>query len=257
MPESGMELRDLLSDAEFSQRQKVDRQLDREIEAVRRLGRVFATKPDLILQELVDIAVEFCGADSAGISLEEAGPTRQFRWVAIAGSFSGFLNGTTPRFFSPCGTTIDRKAPQLYRVTKPYYDYLGIEALAITDGILIPWIVEETRGTIWCVSHRSREAFDLGDYRLLSSLADFASLVLRHQSTDKIHRKEEQQRAYALIINELAHRINNPLQSLANTLYLAGNNAQDPVHLQQAAEELNHLSLLIREYLRLTQPQRV
>jgi hypothetical protein len=257
LPESGMELHDLLNDVEFSQRKKGDRQLDREILAIRRLGRAFATNPDDILQELVDIAVEFCGANSAGISLEETAGTQQFRWVAIAGSFSHFLNGTTPRFFSPCGTAIDRNAPQLYRVTKPYYDYLGIEALPITDGILIPWIVDETRGTIWCVSHRSREAFDLGDYRLLSCLADFASLVLRYQSTDKVHRQEEQQRAYAVIVNELAHRINNPLQSLENALYLATNDAQDPTHLQQATEQLNHLSLLVKEYLRLIQVQNV
>ena len=257
LPESGMELRDLLGDAEFSQRQKGDRQLNREIAAVRRLGRVFATNPQAILQELVDIAVEFCGADSAGISLEETAATRQFRWVAISGSFAHFLNGTTPRFFSPCGTTLDRKAPQLYRVTKPYYDYLGIEALPITDGILIPWVVEATRGTIWCVSHRSREAFDLGDYHLLSCLADFASLVLRHQSADLILRQGERQAAYAMIVNELAHRINNPLQGLTNTLYLATNERQDPrPHLQQAVEELNRLSSLVKEYLRLSQMQR-
>jgi hypothetical protein len=92
--------------------------------------------------------------------------------------------------------------------------YPNVDNIDRTWGKLIPWVVEETRGTIWCVSHRSREAFDLGDYGLLSCLADFASLVLRHQSADLTLRQGERQAAYAVIVNELAHRINNPLQGL-------------------------------------------
>ena len=100
------------------------RNVNREADAYRTLAQVFADSPDVILQKLVETATSFCGADSAGISLEQTADSgeRVFRWVAISGSFAGFLGGTTPRFFSPCGTTLDSARPQLYRVTKTYYD---------------------------------------------------------------------------------------------------------------------------------------
>jgi DNA-binding CsgD family transcriptional regulator len=182
-PDSGMELRDLLADSEFPLRKKRMRQESRTAEAYRTVARVFADNPDIILQHLVDAATAFCGADSAGISLEEDNQNkeeRKFRWIAISGTFASFLGGTTPRFFSPCGTTLDSGRAQLYRVGKTYYDYLGIKADPITDGILIPWQAGEVRGTIWAVSHRSREAFDIEDFKLIEGLADFASIAVEN-----------------------------------------------------------------------------
>ncbi len=187
-PEPGMELRDLLLDPEFPRRKKRRREPVSEGDALRHLARVFADSPELILQSLVDLVVETCGADSSGISLEEKSETGEprFRWAAVAGSFEAFLNGTTPRFFSPCGKCLDTGRAQLYRVTKPYYDYLGITAEPITDGLLIPWVNEEMRGTLWAVAHEREEAFDLIDYKLLNSLADFASMAVRHGFQEKI-----------------------------------------------------------------------
>ena len=182
-PEPGMELRDLLADAEFPLRKKRAPRGSCTADAYRTMARVFADNPDVILQNLVDVATTFCGADSAGISLEEGDDKeeRKFRWIAISGSFASFVGGTTPRFFSPCGTTLDRGRVQLYRVGKPYYDYLGIKADPITDGILIPWQAGEVRGTVWVVSHRYREAFDIEDFKLIEGLADFASIAVENR----------------------------------------------------------------------------
>lgn len=192
--ESGMDLRDLLTDPEFPLRKKRQRQeLDTVVEAYRNMARVFANNPDVILKSLVEAATTFCGADSAGISLEEGDKDgqRRFRWIAISGSFAPFLGGTTPRFFSPCGTTLDRGRVQLYRVGKPYYDYLGIKADPITDGILMPWRAGEIRGTIWVVSHRHREAFDLADLKLIDGLADFATIAVENRFHQRTSRKRE------------------------------------------------------------------
>jgi signal transduction histidine kinase len=176
-----MELHDLLSDREFLDREDASHRAKRRFEALQTLARVFTDSPQVVLQRLVDIAVEFCGADSAGISLEEpdehGNPT--FRWVAISGTFSQYLNGRTPRFFSPCGTCLSTGRPQHYRVTKPYYDFLGVVAEPITDGMLIPWTSDQNRGTIWAISHGSRETFTPEDYRLLNALADFAGISVR------------------------------------------------------------------------------
>jgi hypothetical protein len=252
-----MELRDLLHDEHFPHRKKSPADPDRESVALRRLARTFAGNPELVLQELVDLAVQFCGADSAGISLEESNETPEwrFRWVAVAGSFEKYLYGTTPRHYSPCGTCLDSGRPQLYRVTKPYYDYLGVVAEPITDGILIPWMSDDLRGTLWAVAHHSDEAFDLDDYNLLNGLADFASIAIRHRRQDKVLRQKEREAASAAKAHELAHHINNPLQSLTNTIYLAQRGGADAVaHMEQAARDLSSLSELVKRILTLTNP---
>lgn len=249
---SGMELRDLLSDTDFLRRLRSPHRSDQRFEALQGLARVFAESPTVLLQKLVDSAVEFCGADSAGVSLEEpdeAGQLR-FRWIVIAGSFAQYLNGVTPRFFSPCGTCLDRGRPQLYRVTQPYYDFLGVTADPITDGMLIPWMSDRTRGTLWAVAHHSDKAFDLDDYKLLNTLADFASIAVRHHRQVEELRNQARLKASAAMANHLAHQINNPLQSLTNALYLAGQDEkQSQSYLKQASSELNRLSALVRALL--------
>jgi signal transduction histidine kinase len=197
-----MELHDLLSDREFLDRTDAPTRAEKRFEALQTLAHVFTDDPRVVLQKLVDIAVEFCGADSAGISLEEAdeqgNPT--FRWVAISGTFSQYLNGRTPRFFSPCGTCLSTGRPQHYRVTKPYYDFLGVVAEPITDGMLIPWRSDQNKGTVWAISHGSPQTFNAEDYKLLAALADFAGISVRltereqlvQQSHDKLESQVEQ-----------------------------------------------------------------
>ncbi len=247
-----MHLRDLLLDRQFPTRRRTPRRATHYIEAVSRLAQVFVENPEQVLGELVEIAVRFCGADSAGISLEEenTGGERRFRWVAIAGSFAQYVNGTTPRFFSPCGTCLDTQRPQLYRVTQPWYDFMGVTADEITDGMLIPWSSGELRGTIWAVAHHSHEAFDLEDYRLLNTLASFAAMALRHQKQQQILKEGEWQAASAARASDLAHLLNNPLQALANTLFLAQQGGPNTdLHIRQAAQEIAVLSDLVNKLL--------
>jgi signal transduction histidine kinase len=202
LKDPGMELHDLLLDREFLDRSDASNRAEKRFEALQTLARVFTESPQVVLQRLVDIAVEFCGADSAGISLEE--PDEQgkptFRWVAISGTFAQYLGGRTPRFFSPCGTCLSAGRPQRYRVTKPYYDFLGVVAEPITDGMLIPWTSDQHRGTIWAISHGSPETFNSEDYKLLNALADFAGISVRltdreqllQQSRDALESQVEQ-----------------------------------------------------------------
>jgi hypothetical protein len=252
--ETGMELRDLLSDCEFLARTGKKRDLQQPFDALRRVTEVFATHPENVLQELVNEAMICCGADSAGISLEEpdneGNPT--FRWVAVSGSFSQYVEGRTPRFFSPCGTCLDSERPHLYRVTKPYYDFLGVTAEPITDGILIPWKGDGFSGTIWAVSHTSEEAFERRDYELLKSLSDYVAAIIRQQKVDEVARLAGQAEASANRAHELAHQINNPLQSLTNTLFLASQGGPNaPAYVKVAVTELASLSELVRRLLAL------
>jgi GAF domain-containing protein len=256
--ENGMELRDLLSDRAFLSRAGKKRDFQQPFDALRRVTEVFATRPEDVLQELVDVAMTCCGADSAGISLEEPDgegkPT--FRWVAIAGSFSPYLEGRTPRFFSPCGTCLDSGKPHLYRVTKPYYDFLGVTAEPIIDGMLIPWEADQMRGTIWAVSHTSEEAFERPDYELLKSLSDYVAIIIRQQELDEKARQAAKAEASANRAHKLAHQINNPLQSLTNTMFLASQKGPDAdAYMQAALAELAALSQRVRRLLALQYPE--
>jgi hypothetical protein len=61
-----MQVVDLRSDDEFMTRQIRPRALATEISGIRRLADVFAQRSERILQELVEVSVDMCGADSAG-----------------------------------------------------------------------------------------------------------------------------------------------------------------------------------------------
>ncbi len=252
-----MELRDLLSDRAFLSRTGKRRDLQQPLDALRRITQVFATHPEDVLQELVNVAMTCCGADSAGISLEEPDQSGKptFRWVAVAGSFSQYTEARTPRFFSPCGTCLDSGRPHLYRVTKPYYDFLGIIAKPITDGMLIPWEADQMRGTIWAVSHTSALAFERADYELLKSLSDYVAVIIRQQRADEKARQAAKAEASLERAHKMAHQINNPLQSLTNTLFLASQGGPaTQSYIQSALVELASLSDRVRRLLALRYP---
>ncbi len=176
-------MHDLIESFEFAERQPKDNFDQRKQVALEKVGEKLFQTPEAMLQQLVEVATESCGADGAGVSLEEpdGNGVLHFRWVAVAGSFKRYLGGTTPRNFSPCGVCLDRWRAQSYTVSKPYYDFLGVAAEPILDGMLIPWESRSTRGTIWAVSHRSERAFDQNDYRMLKALADLVTIAIRRQ----------------------------------------------------------------------------
>jgi hypothetical protein len=120
------------------------------MEGMHRLAKAFVEHPETLLQELVNAAVDICGAESAGISIQnrkEDGETF-YHWVATAGKYAPFFDAILPSTPSACGQCIERDRPQIFRVTQRFFDLMGIYAPVVTDGILIPWQVDETRGTI-------------------------------------------------------------------------------------------------------------
>ncbi len=220
--QTGLEVHDLRCDAAFETRSLHVRDIGMQMAGLQRLSRALLEQPDTILQELVDAAVDLCDADSAGISIEkEDGNDQEFyHWIATAGEYSGFLNAILPRYPSACGVCLERGHAQHFTVSKRFFDILGVEAPLVTDGILLPWKTEDTRGTIFVMAHGRTEAFDENDARLMTMLADFAAMGFKQQKQQA--RLIEQARAAtaAKMANELAHEINNPLQSMTNAAYL-------------------------------------
>jgi hypothetical protein len=252
--ETAMQVVDLSSNYEFMARKIRPRAEAIEISGMRRLASVFAQRPEKILQELVEVSLDMCGAESAGVTIEEVttrGET-QFRWIATAGRYVGFLDAVLPRFYSPCGTCLDRGRPQLFRVPKAYLDLIGVEAPPVTDGILIPWQVNETRGTIWVLAHGPHQRFDREDYRMMRSLSDFTAIAVRHRGQQETLTRHAATAAAAAMANNLAHQINNPLQGLMQTVFLAGQGgAEAAIFAHQAMEDLVRLSDLVKRLLTL------
>ena len=224
---NGLEVVDILSDAAFASRPAHPRNAVAQLQSMQRLAHAFVEAPDTMLQELVNAAVEICGADSAGISVEQSNRTDEsfYHWVATAGEYSGFLDATLPRYPSACGVCLERNRPQLFRVHKKFFELMGIEAPLVTDGILLPWQVDDTRGTIFVMAHGRDEAFNSGDVKIMQTFADFAAMAVRQQrlQRDLVHNATVA--AQAAMASELAHQLNNPLQSLTTAVYLTGKGA--------------------------------
>jgi len=189
-----------------------------------------------------------------GISLEKANRTDEsfYHWVATAGEYSSFLDAVLPRYPSACGICLDRGKPQMFRVGQRFFDIMGIQAPLVTDGILLPWQVDGQRGTIFVMAHGRGEAFDAEDCRMMQLLADFAALGVRHQDQQRRRMDEAKVAAAAEMANELAHQINNPLQSLTNVLFLAAEGHGEVRQVgRQALEDVQRLSALVNTLLAL------
>ena len=75
-----------------------------------------------------------------------------------------------------------------------------------------------------------------------SPVADFASIIVREQHQQKLLMEAEHAKCLAEMAHRMAHRINNPLQSLTNTLFLARKGREDDPFLTQAESDLRQLS---------------
>jgi len=252
--DTGLEVLDLDTHSEFAMRRLHTRDVTVQMEGLRRLTQSFVQNPDTILQELVNAAVDLCGADSAGISLEteEKSDGSYYHWVATAGEYNGFMNAVLPRYPSACGICLERGKPQLFRVRQRFFDIMGINAPLVTDGILLPWQVEDTRGTIFIMAHGRTAAFDKDDGQMMRVLADFAAMAVRHQRQQRALLQQTKAAAAAAMANRLAHQINNPLQGLVNLAYLAAEGKSDHTTKtlgQELTTELRLLSTLVTESL--------
>jgi hypothetical protein len=88
------------------------------------------------------------------------------------------------------------------------------------------------------------------DYNIMQMFSDFAAMAVRNQQQHKTILQSTRAAAAADMTNGLAHQIHNPLQKLTNSIFLAGpESANAPVHIQQASDDLQELSLLVRQLL--------
>lgn len=151
-----------------------------EREAFLTLSDALARKPESAVQRLVEVAMRLTGSQAAGVSLEELdGPEPVFRWVAVAGEFERYLNGTMPRHFSPCGTVLSRSATLVMRDPIRFYPYLDKLHVHVHTVLLVPFATRgRLVGTLWVLQTQPGEPYCIEDARALESLTTFSSSLL-------------------------------------------------------------------------------
>jgi nitrogen-specific signal transduction histidine kinase len=97
------------------------------------------------------------------------------------------------------------------------------------------------------MAHGRDEAFDGEDARMMQLLANFGAMGFRQQRQQKELMEKERAAAAAAMANDLAHKINNPLQALTNQLYIAS--GSDSKLAQDMSADMGKLSALVKELL--------
>jgi signal transduction histidine kinase len=207
-------LEDILITDELRKRGGREPKWKEESIALSMLAGVVATAPERLVDTLLGMALELCGAETAGLSMLESGPSnggeQVFRWTNLAGTLQGHIGGSTPRNFSPCGVCTDAGAAQLFSHPEHYFTYFEKANVPFVEALVIPVRVGgKIPGTIWILSHTEGKGFDAEDVRIMTDLADFtgcalgllASAQAEQQAREKLereveirHRKEEELR---------------------------------------------------------------
>ena len=192
-----------------------------ESDALTLLAKTFAAEPQLIAKRLVDLALQLTGAHSAGLSLEEVADGKpRFRWIATAGEFSRYVDGTMRRDFSPCQEVLDRDEAILMRKPARVYTDMAQLHAPIQEALLAPFRVDSRPvGTVWLLSHDSKREFDSEDLRTIERLAEIAAIALTtvgldsrlRDACDESHRKDA-------LLALIAHELRNPLAPIKNAV---------------------------------------
>lgn len=200
------------------------------------LAREMAENPRNMLQKLVELAVELCHADTAGISLIE-GPL--FRWEALAGIFGSYRGSTMPFDASPCGVCVNQNSTQLMHLPDRYFPALRTDPRFV-EALLIPFHDHgKAIGTVWIVAHGHERKFDLEDERIVRTLAEFASsgwqLWKASEAAEQANRNKDE------FLAQLGHELRNPLAAI---LYAAGSLKVLETSSSPAVQSLN---LIVRQ----------
>jgi two-component system CheB/CheR fusion protein len=148
-----------------------------ESRALAALMHEMSRSPATVQRRLVEMVLNVCRADSAGISLLEAdGPNEFFRWTAIAGALAENLNGTIPRAASPCNVVLGCDEVLLFDRVERRFPHLAAVRPPVFETLLAPFhLGGRPIGTVWAIKHSPEGHFDGEDARLLRILAGAAS----------------------------------------------------------------------------------
>ena len=177
--------------------------LRREAEGFRQISEAIVADPRSAIQRFLEVAIDLCGADAAGLSMPEDHPVKPlFRWDALVGVYAHFVGGTVPLNDSPCGLARNRQ--QTIIVSRPgrvYPEFAAVDP-AIEEGLIVPFFDNghSFLGTIWVVHTRPGAQFCANDLRVMEQLA--VQMVLAIKLLDEQSGTREIQQMLAKSLDE-------------------------------------------------------
>lgn len=194
-----------------------------ECAALSALAGALCESPEAVLSILVAQVLVLTKAGSAGVSLLESDASETvFRWRAVGGQYSRYLNGTMPRHASPCGTVIDQNLTLLMQKPVRAFPRISDLHMPIAEVLLVPFYSGATPiGTVWAVMHSEDRRFSSEDERIITSLARFASLAVRNledirmleNASEKLSTESKSKTEF---LATLSHELRNPLAPIVN-----------------------------------------
>lgn len=240
--------RDLLITDELRERRTRSNTSAGQVRAFHDLTELVMRSPDAVVQRLLDLAVDLCGAGSAGWSRlgRNAAGEEVFWWDVLAGEFAPHVGGTTPRNFSPCGLCVD--AGKTILVSRPAraFTYFNDVDVPIVEALIVP-VYDANRaalGTIWVVSHNDHK-FDASDARAMEQLSAQLALALKLVADAK--RQDQELSGQVALMQDANHRIKNTFQSIASLLNLQARSSPVPearAAIEQAGTRLGVFGLV-------------
>jgi GAF domain-containing protein len=214
--------------AELRRRPTRAPEYERESRALLRLARAQTGPRDVLLQTIVDAALELCCAASAGISLvEELDGNRYFRWLAVAGEVAALRGHITAWKDCPCGVALELRESLLFVDPLKTFEALRGGPAHIPEGLVVPIETDAAQlGAIWVMSHSDDCRFQSEDVRLLSSLSAVAGSALMVMNARDQNANDSRQRDEFIAM--LGHELLGPMGPIDNAVtaakgYCAGN----------------------------------
>lgn len=220
------EVFDIIITDELAHRHSAPPNYLREKLAFRDLADDMANNPKDVLPRLVRLAMDACGAKSAGFFIL-VHRDKEFRWFALHGSLAAFEGARTPLDFSPCGVTLAKNSTVLMMHPEAVYGWIRDAGISIPEVLLVPLQLRqppetEAVGTLWVVAPSSN-FFSQEHSRVLTELAAFSAVALRMiQSEERLQSALTEQEQ---LTAEMAHRVKNLLALTEGMLRLTARNA--------------------------------
>ena len=170
-------LNQVLNTAELSYRKSREPEYLRENQALTTLAQTMNEAPRTFLEKFVEIALDLCHAESAGISILEVGGDHDlFRWRAVAGRYASRVNNTIARDASPSRIVLEQDSVLLFEHPDRHFVSLRDLNPPVIESLMVPFhACAKPIGALWVVMHTEERKFESEDARLLTSLSRFAS----------------------------------------------------------------------------------
>ncbi|RYG23597.1 hypothetical protein EON82_13550 [bacterium] len=173
--------------------------------ALRELMAIYGEHPEEIRTRLVELVMDRCGGDGAGLSVLVTEPdgTESLRWIATSGTVAEQQGRTVPRTVSPGDVVVRSGATQLLIQPARSFQVMENPERTVQEEMITPFVQDGVvQGTLWVVTHDPERHFDAEDRRMLESLAVFAAMAWqRHLSY------EAQRKSMAAVNAELETRV--------------------------------------------------